>query len=455
MTGWLARARAALWFPGVPLSLLAVALLLVIRALHPPLLEEIALRTFDLEQRLAPRPHKPSPVVVVAIDEASLGDPWGQWPWSRDLVARLVRKIAEGRPSVLGVDILFSEPDRVSPEHLARSLPGLPSEVARALSGLPSNDAVLADAFRSVPTVLGMGVSRAAPDAAPARFTPTPVRAFGGDPLPFLQHYAGLLRSLPVIADAESGRAALVGNPDRDGIVRRVPLFIAAGGNIIPGLALEMLRVATHTGALGLVVGAEGIAGGRVANRFLGKDGNGRAYTYFAPLDTLNIVSAADLLDGKLDPQELRGRVVLLGVTGLGLVDLKETPLGLMQGIAVHAELLESILGDALLRRPAALGRIEAGIVLVACLVVIFGLPYRRPWLAAPLLGAIILACLGTGFVAFRFGHLLLDGVYPSIASITTYGLMLAANLRVAEAERRRLKEQLEREKEAKLRLEG
>jgi serine phosphatase RsbU (regulator of sigma subunit)/CHASE2 domain-containing sensor protein len=446
---------AALRAPGVPLSLLAVALLLVIRALDPVLLEDIRLRGFDLEQRLAPRPHVPSPVVIVAIDEASLAPPWGQWPWPRTLMARLVRKIAEGHPSVLGVDIIFSEPDRSSPDQLAAIVPNLPPELAQALAALGSNDAALAEAFRSVPTVLGMGVSLDQPVAAPARFTPTPVRGIGGDPKPFLPSFPTLIRSLPEITAAERGRAALVGDPDRDGIVRRVPLFIVGAGNIVPGLTVEMLRVALGAGGIGVAVSADGIAGGRLGDVPLPTDARGRAYPYFTPLDRLTIVSAADLLDGSLDPASLTGRAVLLGVTGLGLVDLKQTPLGLMQGIAVHAELLESILSQEVLRRPASLKLVELGMVLVAGLLVIFGLSYHRPRLAAAGLGAIVVLCLGGGFVAFRVGHLLLDGTYPSAAAIVTFGMMLAANLRVAEADRRRLAEQLEREKEAKLRLEG
>ena len=453
--GWLRHVRQALWAPGVPLSLVAVALLLIIRAMDPVLIDDIRLRGFDLEERLAPRVHIPSPVVVVAIDEPSLAPPWGQWPWPRTLMARLVRKIAEGHPSVLGVDIVFSEPDRSSPEQLATIVPNLPSDLAQALSALGSNDATLADAFRSVPTVLGMGVTLDAPAAVPARFTPTPIRGIGGDPKPFLPSFPTLVRSLPQITAAEHGRAALVGDPDRDGIVRRVPLFIVGAGNVIPSLTAEMLRVAIGAPGIGIQVSSDGIDGGRLADIALPTDARGRAYPYFAPLDTLATISAADLLGGAVDPAELAGRAVLLGVTGLGLVDLKQTPLGLMQGIFVHAELLESFLSQETLRRPASLRRIELGMVLVAGLLVVFGLSYSRPWLAASALGAIVVLCLGGGFVAFRFWHVLLDGIYPSVAAIVTFGMMLAANLRVAESDRRRLEEQLEREKETKLRLEG
>ncbi len=151
----------------------------------------------------------------------------------------------------------------------------------------------------------------------------------------------------------------------------------------------------------------------------------------------------------------LAGNYVLLGVTGLGLVDVKETPLGLMKGIEVHAQLLESILSDEILRRPAMLTPVEIGLTLILGLVVIFGLSYHRPRPAAGALAGIVLLSLGGGFLAFHYDHLLLDGVYPSLASIVIFGVMLAANLRVAQAERLRLAAQLEREKEAKLRLEA
>ena len=95
---------------------------------------------------------------VVAIDEKSL-DKHGQWPWPRTLLAQLVRRIAEGHPSVLGVDIIFSEPDRFSPNELAKEAPEIPAPMARELNAMPPNEAALADAFRLLPTVLAVGAS--------------------------------------------------------------------------------------------------------------------------------------------------------------------------------------------------------------------------------------------------------------------------------------------------------
>ena len=113
------------------------------------------MRGFDFVEQLFPRNYQPLPVGVVAIDDKSLAQ-YGQWPWSRALVAKLVDKIAAGRPGVLGVDILFAEPDRLSPGRLVDSDPEIPAPVAGELAKLPTHEAALAEAIRKVPTVLAV-----------------------------------------------------------------------------------------------------------------------------------------------------------------------------------------------------------------------------------------------------------------------------------------------------------
>ncbi len=137
---------------------LILALLVLARALDPGLVETITLRGFDREQMIAPRSYQPSRVRIVAIDDKSLSK-YGQWPWPRTLVARLVQQIAAGNPRVLGVDIIFAETDRLSPAKLAETRPDLPAPLAHELSQMPPNEAALAEAFKEVPTVLGIGAS--------------------------------------------------------------------------------------------------------------------------------------------------------------------------------------------------------------------------------------------------------------------------------------------------------
>jgi adenylate cyclase len=449
----LARLQTAFGRPGRLLACAVLALFCVLRAFDPGGLEEVRLRGFDFEQRLAPRHYEPLPIHIVAIDDESLRR-FGQWPWPRTLVASLIRRIAAGQPLALGIDILFSEPDRMSPQRLAEAIPDLPPATARELAAMPSNETRLAEALRTVPTVLGLGASEGATAEKHGPTTMTMVLQSGPDPRPYLQNYPVLIRSLPEITAAERGRGALVGNADRDGVVRRAPLVVWAEGRLVPGFTLEILRVAYHA-PIGVVTDDWGVVGARFGNLLLPTDQYARAYPYFTPSLEDRYVSAARLLDGSFDPAALKGSIVLLGVTGLGLVDVKQTPMGPMQGIEVHAQMLESILTKNLLQRRPVMDWIELAVTAVLGLLVIFALPYRNPRVAiGGMLGLAALSLL-SGFACFRIAGLLLDGVYPAVSSLASFGVMLGAGLRAAEAARRRLAAELERERELKARLEG
>src|SRR5262249_9506585 len=136
-----------------------VAAAVALRALDLGVVPESRLRVFDLEERVWPRSSDPARVAIVVIDEKSLAQ-YGQWPWPRTRVAELVRRIAEGHPRVLGIDIVFPEPDRLSPPEIARELPGLPTELVQGLARLPPSEQELADAMRAIPTVLALIPSR-------------------------------------------------------------------------------------------------------------------------------------------------------------------------------------------------------------------------------------------------------------------------------------------------------
>ena len=137
--------------------LLCVALLLVLaflRVADPPPLEELRVRTFDLFQVIQPRVSTERPVVIVDIDEKSLKSV-GQWPWPRTRVADLITRLTELGAVAIGFDIVFAEPDRLSPNLAADTFRNLDEDTRQKLRALPSNDQVLADAIRRSRVVLG------------------------------------------------------------------------------------------------------------------------------------------------------------------------------------------------------------------------------------------------------------------------------------------------------------
>jgi adenylate cyclase len=448
------RSQSSLAWLGRIAGLVSLLLLVILRLLNPPLVRELSLYSFDLQQRIAPRPYQSLPVRIVGIDERSLAK-YGQWPWPRTLMASLVSKIAMQDPQVLGVDIILSEPDRYSPKNLARLLPQLPPPIASQLERMPDNEVLLAQAFEKVPTVLGVGTTEdpALAPTAPSRITI--VRQTGKNPRPFLHEYPYLISSVPELTRAERGAGSLIANPDSDGITRSVPMFIVVGGNLVPTLALEMLRVGLSLGSVGIITNRHGIQAATVSDVSFPTGIGGRAYPYFSKSYDLRYISAADLLDGTRAAAELRGDFVFLGLISQGAADFRETPLGLMAGVEIHAQLLESMLSRSLLRRPHFGDGMEVALVIVTGLLTIFLLPYSRPSTATVGFIAMAAIVLAASFASFVWFQVLVAGVYVIVSSTFVFGVMLVWNLISTEAGRRRLAAELEHRRQIEARIDG
>jgi adenylate cyclase len=426
---------------------LGVVVAVMLRALDIGIVTESRLRVFDLEERLWPRSSDPARVAIVDIDEKSLAK-YGQWPWPRTKVAELVRRIAEGHPRVLGIDIVFAERDRLSPPEIVRELPDLPASLAEGLAQLPPSERDLADAMLAVPTVLALAPGREDTTPSSDAMRPAPIRQAGDDATPYLKNYKSLVRSLPDLGAAAQGAGAIAAEPDDDGIVRRVAVAVSHEGTIIPSFALEVLRVASRERSVIIDTGPFGIEDIRIGGVMIPTDGSGRAIPHFAPR-LARYISAVDVLDNPaFDPAELQSQIVLLGVAGLAIGDLQQTPLGLVQGVDIHAQLVESMLLGSLLYRPPYLDWVELAVALAAGLAAIWLLRYDRPARAAAIALAIVATLIGFELASFRLAGLLFDGTYPAVTLLAAFGVMLVGTLRAAEAE-------LGREREVKHRFEG
>jgi adenylate cyclase len=416
----------------------------LLRAVDLGLVPELRLRVFDLEERLWPRSVDPARVVIVDIDEKSLAK-YGQWPWQRSRVAKLVQRIADGHPRVLGIDIVFAEPDRLSPPEIAREVPDLPTPLAAGLAELPPSERGLASAMQAAPTVLAAAPSNEEMTAASSPMRPAPIRQSGNNPAPFfLMAYKSLLQSLPELSSAAHGVGAIVAEPDDDGIVRRAALAVSHQGRIIPSFALEVLRVAGAEGSIIIDTDPFGIEDIRIGGIAVPTDERGRAILHFAP-PLPRYISAAEVLDLDFDPTELRSQIVLLGVAGLGIAEHLQTPFGIAQDVDIHAQLIESMLLGVLLHRPPYLDWVEIALTLAAGLGAIWLLRYDRPMRAASFALATIAGLIGFELLSFGFAGLLFDGTFPALTVLAAFGIMLVGTLRAAEAELRRHREATQR----------
>ena len=408
---------------------------------------------FDFCQRIAPRVRTSGPAVIVAVDEPSLAR-YGQWPWPRQLLAQLVDRVRAAGPAAVGLNLLFPEADGFSGASLASRLPGLAARTAAWVASVPDGDRALGEALAAVPSVIGLaGLDAAAPAAPQGRFTPAVVR--GPDPSGQVRRYRTVLRSVPDVDGGAAGHALLSADV-AGGVVRRLPLVAAVGDTLVPGLALEVLRVAAGAPAFSVRSDGGGVRAVGAGDVWVPAETDGTMWIHFTPHDAARFVSAAAVLGGEVLPERLERKLVLVGVTALGLGDQHVTPLGESQpGVEVHAQALENIFDGRVLVRPRWAEWAEAGALLAAGALVVILTPTVGMLRAALLALGLGAGLLGGSFLAYRHLAHVFDGLTPALGLGMVYTATLGGALAEADRQRRALRQRLQEEREAAARLAG
>ena len=275
----------------------------------------------------------------------------------RDLVVEL----ASNGAAVIAFDVLFAEPDRTSIEEIAKRLPAaLASLIMDSTAGQPTNDQRFAAALKQTPSVLAVSLDRRVKN----EFQPKAGFAVAGqDPRPFITAFEGATKNLAVLDDAAHGIGALNWMPDRDQIVRRVALFYRVGTTFVPSLAAEAFRVAQ--GASTYVLKASNASGEnsfgqatglnhiRIGQVEVPTDNSGAVYLKFRHFNSAAYIPARKVLAKEVSRADIDGRMILIGTSAPGLLDLRATPLDAsVPGVEIHAQVLEQLLTGRFLTRP-------------------------------------------------------------------------------------------------------
>ncbi len=440
---------------GQPLGVTLLVLLLAFE-LAPDLFgfTLVRLAAFDAYQRWAPRTRHSAPAVIVAIDDESLRL-HGQWPWPRTWLAELVARVAKAGPAAIGIDIVMPEADRLSPGRLPEFVPGMGEDLIQRLSRLPSNDTVLAETLQASPIVLGIAGLEVEAPGTRRNVRRVPFRIIGGDPKPRVRRFEATLHSAEEIDRVVKGHGLLSVDTER-GVVRRMPLVAAVGDALVPAFGIEILRVATGEPLLTVRAGARGVEAVGVGDLFIPTEPDGSVRVHFARPDPARFVSASDVLAGKIDPHVLERKLVLIGVTALGLSDYQATPVvDRMSGVEIHAQLLENIFDADLLSRPRAVAWAEAGALLVGGLLLIWLMPRSSPMVSVPIYLLMVGGIVTAGLVLYLKGGILFDAASPSLALGALFTSMLVVTLAETESQRQFLRRQVEQQREQAARLAG
>ncbi|MBV1916556.1 MAG: adenylate/guanylate cyclase domain-containing protein [Sphingomonadaceae bacterium] len=424
------------WIRTAMPGLLALAAVFVLQLAGFTPLTRAGQLIFDGYLRAAPRTYEPAPVRVVDIDEESIRR-YGQWPWPRTQIARLIDELGNAGAAVIALDIVFSEPDRTSPPQIARQLENANGDPAlvESLARLPDNDVALARAFSEWPVVAGFFLTS---DATRIQARPKAGFAISGSaPGASVPTYTNAVLPLPMLAKTAEGNGSLTLLGDSDGIIRKTPLIARQGDQLVPSLSLEAMRIAQGAGAILLKTsdGSGSLGAGRRESEVISlKVGDfevpttaaGELYMYYSRSNRERIVPAWKLLDGALTPQAAEaafaGQIVFIGAGAIGLRDLVSTPVQERElGVMVHAQAAEQmILGKYLTRPDWAVG-LERSLVLALGLLLLLLLPRLGAARGAALGLMLAGLCVSGSWLAFTRQHFLLDPTYPALAILAVY----------------------------------
>jgi adenylate cyclase len=376
----------------------------------------------------------------------------------------LVDKLTESGVAVIGFDFLFPEKEtQVSLDKIKSAIAkndGL--EVSRKklmslLEEVSGSDIKFAEAVRrSERTVLGYFVYTTAEQAAKDSAVMMGDKEFGlldfsqysmvqssdQSIVPdFMQPIYAVGLSLPSLMDAANSAGYVSFVPERDGVIRFMPMVRVHKEAVFPPFSLQLLREATRLSAIVRIfpdrVGEIRLGDSAIPVTEVGDF----LVNYYGPMRTFTYLSASDVLDGTVGSIQLKDKIVLVGATAAALHDLHTTPYGsLYPGVEVHANIIENILQQDFLERPSWVPVLDMIIILVTGILLGLVALYFKA------IGTAVLLVVGVGgylvfdYMLFTQQGLWVSTVFPVLSQFLVYFGITLYRFTFEEKEKRFIK---------------
>ncbi len=380
--------------------------------------------SFDAYQQLSPRANSTSNVVIVGVDDETIGVE-GRWPWPRNRIADLIASIHSSGVSVLGIDVLFSEPDE-SPGGAAR-------------------DDLLARTIASSPTILATSIG----DFPGSKIPQTSIgwAVVGNGNAEALPWQPGIIASTATIRAGAAGLGIVRSVSDSDGVVRTVPLVWAAKSSdqlsLWPAFSLELARAYRAGTGYALRVRPSGFEALKLGDTIIPLS-NGGAVWLWEQAAAIPRVSALDVMAGKAG-DVLKGKIAILSVNALGVDKFHTTPtVAARSGAEIHAVLANQLMDGKFLSEPGDAKTVERLWFLISALLLLAASYFfaNRLWLLLAAGLALCLAPLLAGYTAYLQTAQLYEPVQPAVG-LTAVALAEVYSLfRESDARRRQLSRQ-------------
>ncbi len=401
-------------------------------------------------------------VVVVDLDENSLRQ-IGQWPWPRDIMAKLIENLDSMGAKAVAFDIVFAEEDRTSPASVVKRLPNEEefSQAKEIISQLPDNDIIFSQTIEESGNVV-TGFTSAKPNET-RRVPQQPVSPtfLLKNKNEFIDHSYqafGVATNLPIFSGVSAGNGHFMVEPETDGIIRQVPLFssfnppqFSTDSKILyPLLSLEALRVSIDPNArmiikekknqkaldlkYEVIIGAHAIP----------LDVSSKFWVHYRHIGKKEYVPAHLILSDEKQSnvgEKIKDKIVFVGTSAEGLRDIRSTPLDqFVAGVEVHVNIVEQILQGRFLKRPDFINGMEALIIGITGLAIILLAPFiHLLWLGFFTFFTILCMFAGSWVGYVHYG-ILLDPVYPSAIFFLLFISSALLSYMRAEFDRRQVK---------------
>ena len=435
------------------LALTCAFLLHVGGVIHIPILTSLENQAYDARLKITLPEHVDKQVVIIDIDEKSL-DEIGQWPWNRNILATINDRLFDlYEIKAIGYDIVFAESDidegaKLLDKMANGSLQNDPEFIQEYNRVMPSlqHDKRFAESLQDRQTVMGFVMDT---DTIKGGL-PEPITRLDKKTLKNLaiNKPTGYTANLKMLQDsAYSG--GFFDNPllDDDGVFRRVPLLQTYDGDLHESLALALTRAATGSPSIEMVVAAnnetsdlflEWVKIGELAIPVDQK--SGVLVPYIGRQKSFEYISATDVLNKKVEPELLKGKIALFGTSAPGLLDLRTTPLEpAYPGVEVHANIIQGILDGRVLHAPGYTQGYEFILIVIIGLILTFTLPMLSALFSTLVIVGSVVLLIGTNFFAWTNAQLVLPVAAPVLLVILLFALQMTYGFFVESRGKRQL----------------
>ena len=365
-----------------------------LRFADPWFLDMVRLKAMDQHQRNQ-ESLTLSNLVTIEINNQTIRK-MGQWPWDRNKVSVELIKLYQAGAAIVVVPILFADPDRFG------------------------KDAVLARTLKRTPTVIGQIPSNDKSDSGVVRG----VANVGADWKPWVYSYPGVVGPIPELAKSANAVGMMVIAPEKDGVVRRMPLVVAVGGKLYPSISMEILRMAAGDISFQMKTGIAGVEKLRIPKyKMIDTDANGNIWLDF------KWKTPVYALHEKLP--DLTGKIVILSMTASGLESPVATPVGVIQSHNLIGASLATMMTGRNITRPfwtdlAELAVSGVGALILASVVLTLAWYFGAVLLPIFLVGSFY----GSSYLFTEYSYLV-DWSYPVLTMFVVWAI--AAFLRFME----------------------